>query len=351
MNSISSTGNSAVSSTLKEKRYNMRKAKYFFVGFSVLFLVITFLGFIPSFRSMQEGTLQVHWITHIHSQIMTSWLLLYLTQVALVTTGNLSIHRRLGILSFVLGVLVFMVMGLVSFRILIVNHPPEGSFLFDLLLINFFEMLCFALFFTWGIKLRKKDTGAHKRLLTLATIVLLFAAVDRIQRNNSFPSLGMEYPAFDFAYLDILLIPLFLYDLIKLKQIHKITLLGTAIIIFLQVIVSNVYHSTAWHRFWFNLTAPLMEKVVEVNLSDAESTPLLGNYEGALGDITISRDNNKLFIQFNGEEKQELGARSATQLYLKGEVMDFFFVKEVDEKITTAEARIAGRIYKMTKVK
>lgn len=94
-----------------------------------------------------------------------------------------------------------------------------------------------------------------------------------------------------------------------------------------------------------------MEKVVEVNLSDAESTPLLGNYEGALGDITISRDNNKLFIQFNGEEKQELGARSATQLYLKGEVMDFFFVKEVDEKITTAEARIAGRIYKMTKVK
>jgi hypothetical protein len=38
-----------------------------------------------------------------------------------------------------------------------------------------------------------------------------------------------------------------------------------------------------------------MENVIEVNLSDAEITPLLGDYESAaLGNIIISRNNNKL---------------------------------------------------------
>ncbi|MCC6289155.1 MAG: hypothetical protein IT249_14840 [Chitinophagaceae bacterium] len=337
--------------TANNKLSKSKPDSYFFAGMAILFLVITFFGFFPSFQSMQEGTLQVHWLTHIHSAIMTCWLLLYLTQAMLVATGNLRIHRQLGILSFVIGILVFIVMGLVSFHILIVNHPPEGSFLFDLLLIDFYEMLCFALFFTWGMRLRKKDPGAHKRLLTLATFILLTAAVDRIQRNNAFPSLEMEYPAFSFMYLDILLIPIFLQDIITLKRIHKITWLGTAIIIFLQVIVSNAYNSPAWHRFWFKATAPLMNKVVEINLSNIESAPLLGNYESALGNITISRNNDKLYIQFNEEEKQELGATSATQLYLKGETMNFFFVKGTDGKVTTAEARQIGRVFKMFKVK
>lgn len=350
MNKVSAISGAATS-TASNKLSKSKPSSYFFVGMAIIFPVIAFFGFFPSFQSMQEGTLQVHWLTHIHSAIMTGWLLLYLTQTMLVATGNLRIHRRLGILSFVLGILVFIVMGLVSFHILIVNHPPEGNFLFDLLLIDFYEMLCFALFFTWGMRLRKKSSSAHKRLLTLATFILLTAAVDRIQRNNAFPSLGMGYPAFSFMYLDILLIPIFLYDIIMLKRMHKITLFGTAVIIFLQAIVSNTYDSPAWHRFWFKATAPLMEKVVEISLSNAESTPLLGNYESALGNMTISRNNGKLYIQFNGEEKQELGATSATQLHLKGETMNFFFVKGADGKVTTAEARQIGRIFKMSKVK
>lgn len=318
---------------------------------AILFPVIVFLGFFPSFQSLNEGTLEVHWLTHIHSAIMTSWILLYLTQTILAATGNLKIHRRLGLLSVVLGVLVFIVMGLVSFHILIVNCPPEGSFLFDLLLIDFYEMLCFALFFTWGMWLRKKSSSAHKRLLTLATFVLLTAAVDRIQQNNSFPSLGMEYPAFSFMYLDILLIPIFLYDLITLRQIHKITLLGTAIVILFQVAVSKAYGSPSWHKFWFELTAPLMEKVVEIKLIDAQSAPLLGKYESRIGHITISRNNDKLYVQFNGEEKQEVGATSETELFLKGETINFSFVKGADGKVVTANAKSIGRTYKMTKVK
>jgi len=342
---------SAVSDKFKRAIPYTRRARFFFVAMAILFPVIVFLGFFPSFQSMKEGTLEVHWLTHIHSAIMTSWILLFLTQTILAASGNLKIHRRLGVLSFVLGILVFILMGLVSFRFVIVNHPTEGSFLFDLLLFDFYEMLCFALFFIWGMWLRKKSSSAHKRLLTLATFILLTAAVDRLQRNSSFPSFGMEYPVFSFIYLDILLIPIFLYDLITLRRIHKVTLLGTAIVIFFQIVVSSVYGLPVWHKFWFQLTAPMMEKVVAIKLSEVQSGPLLGNYESALGTITISRNNDKLYIQFNGDEKQEMVATSETELFLKGESMKFSFAKEPYQKLLTAKANQVGRIFKMTKVK
>lgn len=353
MNNLSAgtAGNLTLSNNLKTKKHFARKPKYFYTCIGFLFLILTFLGFFPSFQNMRHGSLQVHWLTHFHSLVMTSWLLLYLTQTMLIATGNLRIHRSLGILSFAVGISVIITMIVVSFHFLIANHPPEGSFIFDTLLFDFSEIPCFSLLFLWGMKLRKRDSGAHKRLLTLATVALLLAAVDRIQRNNAFPSLGVEYPITSFIYLNILLVPLFVYDFIMLKRIHKITLIGTAIIIFLQVIVNNAYQSPAWHHFCFNLTAPLMEKVVEVNLTDAQSDPLLGDYEGGLGNITISRSNSKLYLQVNGDEKQELGAISATQLFLKSEVMNFFFVKDADERITTSEIRMAGYIFKMTRVK
>ncbi len=195
MNKVSVISGTAASTDLN-KLSKSKPRSYFFVAMAVLFPVLTFLGFFPSFQGMQQGTLEVHWLVHVHSAIMTSWLLLYLTQTILAATGNLRIHKQLGILSFALGMLVTIIMVLVSFHFILANHPPEGSFMFDLLLFDFYSISCFSLFFWWGMGLRKKDPAAHKRLLTFATLALLIAAVDRIQRNNSFPSLGLNYPAF-----------------------------------------------------------------------------------------------------------------------------------------------------------
>jgi hypothetical protein len=341
----------AAGNELKRPKLRSRRAKYFFVFMAILFPVVTFIGFYPSYRDMEAGTLRIHWLTHIHSAVMTGWLLLYLAQTLFAATGNIKIHRRLGPLAFVLGILVFVFMGIVSFHILIVNHPPEGSFLFSLLIGNFFEMLSFALFFTWGMLLRKKNAGAHKRLITLATITLMVAAIDRMKLNNLLPSLGIEAFNPTFIYVDILLIPLFLNDLITLRRIHKFTWICTAILIFLQVISTNVSGSPSWHKFLFKATAPLMKKVTEIKLTEEQSLSLLGDYESTIGKITISRNNDTLYVQFDGGEKAELGATSETELFLKGEVFTFSFAKGPDGKVAGAEAKLIGRTYKMTKVK
>jgi len=338
-----------VSADVKTGRF--RKARYFFVAMAVLFPFIVWVGFFPSYQEMKAGGLEVHWLTHAHAAIMTSWILVFLIQALLAATGKLKYHRQLGLLSLGLGVLVLIAMGTVSFHILLVNHPPEESFLFDLLLTEGFEMASFGLFFSWGVWLRSKDTASHKRLLTLATFVLLTAAVDRAYRTYGFPSLGMEFPDVVFVYLDLLLIPMFLYDLITMKRIHRVTWIGSAIVVVLQITVSVAWGNPSWHKFWFRVTAPMMERVIEINLSDAQSELLLGDYESTFGKLTISRDNGKLFLQFSGQPRQEMRATSETELFVKDEIMKIHFVISPDRNVTKATLKIVGHNYPMMKLK
>jgi hypothetical protein len=340
-------------STVNVQKMKSRKtrAKYFFVFMGVLFPVVAFIGFFHSYSTFASGTLIIHWITHIHAFAMTAWLALYFMQALFAATGNLKIHRKLGPLSVVLSIIVFLFMGIVTIRSIIVYHPPQGSFAFLNLLVDLFEMFCFGLFVTWGMLLRKKNSAAHKRLLTIITAVVLMAAVDRGRYTYSLPTFGLEPPASSFVYLDILLIPIFVYDLVRLQKVHKYTLLGTAIVISLQVLTAMISRSPGWYRLSYEVTAPIMEKVKEIKLTDDQISPLLGEYASDLGKLTISRNNDSIFIRFSDGQKQELGAVSASELFLKDEMFTFHFTFNAEREVVAAECRQIGRIYKMTKVR
>jgi hypothetical protein len=325
------------------------KSRYFFFGMALLFIAIGLLGFVPSFQSMQARTLKVHWLTHIHSVLMSSWLLLFCIQAGLVANGNLALHRRLGLLSFGIGILVISAMITVAVHFLIANQPPEGSFLFDLLVTEFFETIGFALFFLWGMSARKKDAAVHKRLLLFATIFLLIAAIDRI---SWLPQFGLEHRSVDFIYQDLLFLPLFAYDLFQYKRVYKVTAIAALIMVMMQSASLFLYESPSWHHFWFKATAPLMEKLTEVQLSRAQAEPLLGDYDGyPYGRITISQDKGQLYLQIGGGDKMLLGARSETELFWKTEVMHFLFVKAADGKVSNATAEQVGRIYPLHRIR
>ncbi|WP_426671504.1 hypothetical protein ACPPVU_09725 [Mucilaginibacter sp. McL0603] len=320
----------AIANDVAKTRAGSRKARYFFVGMAILFPVIAVIGFTPSYQAMNAGTLTPHWVVHIHGALMTSWLLVFLAQAILAANGNFKFHRKLGLLSVVLGVLVWLAMATVSAHALIANHPPKEDFLFDLLLMEFYAMSSFGLFFTWGIFVRKKDSAAHKRLLMLATLVLLQAAVDRI---HWLPLLGIGYPYVFFLYLDTLLIPLFIYDFFSLRRIHKITLIGSGVIIMLQLSVSLIWGSPAWHQFWFNRLAPFVEKVIEVKLNDAQTDPLLGNYGDKKWHMTVSDDKGKLYLKLPDQPAFELGAISKTELFVTTILWKLYFVKGADGRV------------------
>lgn len=323
--------------------------RYFFVIAGILFPLVTLFGFFPSWLDMNAGNLDVHWFTHVHAGIMSAWLVVFVVQTVVAACGNLSLHRRIGSMSIWLGWIVIAVMALVTMRFLIANHPPEGSFLFDLLLTAIYEITCFAIFFILGILSRRGDLGIHKRALTLATFVLLTAAVDRMCRRFGFPTFGLEYAWF--WYLDLLLIPLIIYDIIKLGRIHRMTLMGCLIVIASQVIVLSVKGSPWWHKLTYQVTLPLMHDVEEVRLSESQEKLFVGDYDSEFGLITISRSDGKLYLQFNHQDKQELGARSESELFMKEEVMNLKFELDDNDAVRRATLIIVGHKHAMVKRK
>ena len=224
--------------------------RYFFVTMSFIFVIISLVGFVPIYHTMIEGTKRfpIHWLAHVHGAIMMLWLLMFTTQSILAAKGSIKLHRQLGLQAVGLGILVWVSMWVASGRALIGFNPPKGHFLFDVLIIQLYGIILFGLFFTWGI-LRRKNAAVHKRLLFLSTLVLLQAPIDRM---FWLPGLHMAL-YIRFFYLDVLLLPLFLYDWIMLKRLHPVTTIGAVFFLAVQAAVVTIWGSTSWHSFWFNL--------------------------------------------------------------------------------------------------
>lgn len=225
-----------------------RAARFFFVAMAILFLAIALFGFVPTYQRMGKRLFPLHWFAHVHGAMMAGWLVVFLVQSILGATNRLKFHRQLGQFSVVLGVLIWISMGIISVVTLIADRPPENHFLFDVLILELYLMALFGLFFTWGI-LERKNAVPHKRLLFLATLLLIQAGIDRIRWLPGIHS-ALEVR---FYYLDAFVLLLFIYDLIMLRRIHKVSAIGALIIVIAQVIVVQSWGSPAWHKFWFHL--------------------------------------------------------------------------------------------------
>ncbi len=300
----------------------LRKARYFFVGMAILFPIMAVIGFTPSYQAVNSGQVQLHWFAHVHGAIMASWLLVFLTQSILAARGNLKFHRQLGLFSVALGIVVWLCMGTASIRARIAFPPPVEDFTWDIYLIELSAMNMFGLFFAWGILVRKK-AAAHKRLLFFATLVLLQAAVDR---TRFLPGLDAAIYV-RFIYLDALIIPLLVYDLVTTKRVHKITMIGSSIIIIVQLAVTMTWGSPAWHQFWFNRYAPFVEKVTEVKLSDAQVDPLLGNYGTKDWHMSVLRDSGKIYLQLPDVPRFEMASTAENEWFLKTMTWKVSFIR------------------------
>src|SRR5262245_13982734 len=91
----------------------VRTDRWFYVGVAIVAILISAIGFGPSIvdPTFRNGPPTALVIAHVIS--LTLWLLLFLTQAALVATGRTAVHRRLGIAGGVLATMVF-VLGVVA---------------------------------------------------------------------------------------------------------------------------------------------------------------------------------------------------------------------------------------------
>jgi hypothetical protein len=152
-----------------------------YVGLALLAIAIAAVGFWPSyFGPLVAGAVDRPAIIHFHATVYVGWLALFLTQAVLAATGRVALHMKIGRFAVGYGVLVIVAgliatFGMFALRVRAGAAAEAQSRLLGPLL----DMLVFAPVFAAAVYYRRKPE-LHKRLMIVATTVLLIAAVGRM---------------------------------------------------------------------------------------------------------------------------------------------------------------------------
>ena len=223
----------------------------FHAGMAWLLVVVAVAGFAPRSLAIIHGTMPMPpLVVHLHAAVMASWVLLLAAQATLSLTGRMDLHRRLGLASLVVGPLVMiMLVAITIARQNAAAGTPAAAIVNNILLVQIRAIVLFPIFFVWALRTRRTDPQTHKRAILLATLMLLDAAIARMTwlPYNQFPR---DYLTIH-LYLLLLLVPALLYDLIRMRRIHRAWVWG--LVLLLPWVVATEF---AWGSEWWRTFGP-----------------------------------------------------------------------------------------------
>ena len=152
---------------------------YFFSGMAILILATVFLGFARTYYL--AGTFRAPLpapIIHLHGAAFSCWILLLITQTSLVSAHRVDLHRRLGVVGFLLAAVMVVLGMLAATNALSRNFAPPGLDPLTFYVIPMSDMVIFSVFIFFAYRARF-DPDTHKRLIMLATISLAVLTVGR----------------------------------------------------------------------------------------------------------------------------------------------------------------------------
>ncbi len=221
--------------------------KRFYFTMAVLTAVVVLIGFVPNFsarmlRPSQPPPLSL-WV---HTAVFSAWLIIFLVQSGLIQARKVAVHRTLGAVSAVLGV-VLPIAGIwvaidTSHERLVHGNNKALSFL----LVPFWNMFFFAVVFALAIWWRKRP-DFHRRLMLLASVSLTVAAFAR------FPGYIVPSGHFNIA-CDLLLLLAVGRDLIVEGRIHRVYLFGLPLLALGQA-ATEWLRTTPW---WTNIALGIL---------------------------------------------------------------------------------------------
>ena len=242
----------------------------FYVRMATACLVVAVVGFAPTYWvPLLRGTLEIHPLAHLHATVFYGWLLLLIKQSSLASAGRLARHRSLGMLGVALATAMLFVgvgMAIDSIRQLDAAGFGEQGRRFSVV------PLTAAPFFVGMFAVavaQAKNRELHNRLMLVATISLLQAAVGRwfllllaSPRPDGFIGPLMPPPVavtiLPGLVTDLLIGVAMMHDRLTRGRIHPAYLIGGAAVVCLQVIRVPLSATNAWARVvnWVMAVAP-----------------------------------------------------------------------------------------------
>ncbi len=212
----------------------------FYVGLTLLVTVLAFVGFWPTyFGPLLAGTVDKLPVIHVHAAIYVGWLAIFIAQAAFAATRRMDLHVRLGNIGIGYGVLVIVMGVTVAISMFAVRvHDGNLEQAQMRLAAPLLDMVFFAPLFAAAVRFRRKPE-IHKRLMIVATTVLLVAAVGR-----------MTFLARPWPFLLVWSLPLLLgatYDIVRRRAVPWIYLLGVVVIVARAFGARLVGETDAWH--------------------------------------------------------------------------------------------------------
>jgi len=229
--------------------------RLFYGGMAIVLAALVFSGFAPTYymkffgdgaRATVSGGPFTP-LVHLHAALFTGWVLLFIAQTALVASHRLAVHRRLGVAGAMLAAAMILVGTSTAVATAKRGGAPVGVDPLAFLAIPIFDMILFATFVTTALVLRRnKET--HKRLMLLAYISIIVAAVARL------PGVIPLGPLAFFGLGYFLVVVAVIYDLVSRRRVHKAYLWGGALMVASVPLRLAISGTGVWHAFAQALT-------------------------------------------------------------------------------------------------
>jgi hypothetical protein len=236
-------------------RLHPRYDDFFFSGMAAVALAVVLIGFARTYflAGLFRAPLP-NLLVHIHGAAFTLWIIFFITQISLVTARRVDLHRRLGLLGFVLAIAMIALGTLTASDRLArhVAHPgtdtPEEERAFYTVPLG--DMLMFSAFVYLGYRNRFQP---HKRLMWFATMSLLDAGFDRWRVFDPY-----SLPVVNLVCFTPLLLLMIAYDWWSTGKVQRVTIWSTIFMVVVQQIRHPLGHTAAWQRFaaWVAMHLP-----------------------------------------------------------------------------------------------
>jgi hypothetical protein len=227
-----------------------RHDRTFYGGIAIAAAVMTIVGFGPTyylrfFDGGPHATISGGPITtavHVHGALFTAWILLFITQTALISARRVAVHRRLGIAGVVLAAAMVAAGVNAGIAMGARGAAPPGIDPLSFMAIPLGDMVMFAGFVAAAVTLRR-DKESHKRLMLLAYASILAAPAARLPGVLPLGPLAFYGIGFIVAFAGVI------YDYMSRGRVHRVYLWGGGLLLLSVPLRLALSGTDAWKAF------------------------------------------------------------------------------------------------------
>ncbi len=223
----------------------------FYVKMATACLLVAVAGFFPTYwMPLAKGTLGAHPLTHLHALLFFGWTVYFLAQTLWVKSGRMEQHRAFGVGGVALATAMLCIglaLTMHSLKTNVADGVPHAK---AFAIVSSSGIAFFAATVTIAlVNVRRPDV--HKRLMVLATVSILQAAVARwflvaLQPPDAIGPPPVHFTIAPGLVIDLLIVWAMVVDWRSRGRPHRVYVIGGASLLALQLLRVPLSETAGW---------------------------------------------------------------------------------------------------------